>query len=326
MTRLLVILLVFVIFSASNAIEILSPLDKDIYQEEFASVSVRLSQDEVKKGSHILINVNGAREYKIKISKDRDTFCKSVKIRPGENKIKVIYYSSDGIEGEKEVSVFLYSPIYKEAEEPPYIYEEVAFHQKENENKCSKCHDMRSLKPEVIPPSPESSPCYSCHKVLTSRARVHAPSANYVCNYCHIDEGKSYERYETPFPIADTCFSCHEFRKKVWWNKKYIHGPTSTGQCNICHNPHSSDNLFFVKKPIWNLCTSCHSEKASGVHVVAGFVYGKSHPTKGRPDPSRPGRELVCSSCHNPHGSNYKFFFNNDYTGDRYICLMCHKK
>ncbi|WP_457644687.1 cytochrome c3 family protein [Persephonella sp.] len=313
-------------FTIANAIEILSPLDKDIYQEEFASVSVKLTGNKVDDGSHIIITVNDEINYRIDIEKDRDTYCKSVKIKPGDNTIKISYYTSEGIEEEKKVSVFLYSPIFKEAEEPPFDYDEIVFHKKDNESRCLKCHDMTSLKPEVIPPSPESSPCYDCHKSLTSRARVHAPSANYVCNYCHYDSGKSYERYETPFPIADACFSCHEFRKKVWWNKKYIHGPTSTGQCNICHNPHSSDHLFFVKKPIWDLCTSCHSEKSSGVHVIAGFVYGKSHPTKGRPDPSRPGRELVCSSCHNPHGSNYKFFFNNDYTGDKYICTMCHKK
>ncbi|WP_457641885.1 cytochrome c3 family protein [Persephonella sp.] len=317
-------MLVFTYFSF--AIEIISPIDRDIYQEEFATVSVKLSPEEIENGSEIKIEVNNAKEYYLDIRKNRDVYCKSVKIKPGYNDIKVIYISSTGDRKEKKISIFMYSPIYKEAEEPPWNYEELSFHIKENEKVCARCHDMKSLPSDIVPPSYESSPCYSCHKALTSRGRVHAPSANWVCNYCHIDTGKSYERYETPFPIADTCFSCHEFRKKVWWNKKYIHGPTSTGQCNICHNPHSSDNLFFVKKPIWDLCTSCHSEKASGVHVVAGFVYGKSHPTKGRPDPSRPGRELVCSSCHNPHGSNYRFFFNHDYTGDKYICLMCHKK
>ncbi|WP_456399426.1 cytochrome c3 family protein [Persephonella sp.] len=319
-------ILMFIYANLSYAIEILSPLDKDVNQEEFASVSVKLTNSELENGAFITITVNNAKEYKINLKKDRDTYCKSVKIKPGINEIKVTYYGKDGSSFEKKVSLFMYSPLYKESEEPPWNYEELSFHTKEHEEKCSKCHDMRALPAELVPPAPEESPCFSCHKPLTSRSRVHAPSANWVCNYCHIETKKSYERYETPFPIADTCFSCHEFRKKVWWNKKYIHGPTSTGQCNICHNPHSSDNLFFVKKPIWDLCTSCHSEKASGVHVVAGFVYGKSHPTKGRPDPSRPGRELVCSSCHNPHGSNYKFFFNNDYTGDRYICLMCHKK
>ena len=98
----------------------------------------------------------------------------------------------------------------------------------------------------LIPENPNKSSCYSCHKKLTSRKKVHAPSEKWVCNYCHQDVGMPYQRFETPLPIANTCFSCHEYRKRIWSNKKYFHGPTSIGQCNICHNPHSSNNIFFL--------------------------------------------------------------------------------
>ncbi len=309
----------------SYGFEILAPIKNSIHEEEFATVSVKLTKDEIDKG--VSLEFKTDKDYfMFGMDPERKVYCKSLKIKPGTNIVEIIYTDGDGKQTKKSVEIFRYSILYKVSEEPPSKFEEKPFHTRKNEERCKNCHDMRSLPEDMIPESPEKSPCYSCHKVLTSRKKVHAPSANWACNYCHIDVGLSYQRYETPFPISEKCFSCHEYREKVWMNKKYVHGPTSTGQCNICHNPHSSNNIFFLKKPIWNLCTSCHAEKASGTHVLAGFVFGKSHPTRGRPDPSRPGRELVCSSCHNPHASNYKYMFNNDYTGDRYICQMCHKK
>jgi len=318
-------LLIFFIPLYSYAFEILSPIKYRIYEESFVSVAVKLSQKEIENGMMLEIKT-GDKKFMFGMDVERNVYCKSMPLNPGKNIIEIVYTDINDKKITKKVEIFFYSLLYKEAEEPPGIFGEKFFHTRSNDEKCAKCHDMRSLPEEVVPPSPQESPCYSCHKVLTSRKKVHAPSGNWVCNYCHKDVGMSYQRFETPFPIAETCFSCHEYRERVWMNKKYIHGPTSTGQCNICHNPHSSDYIFFLKKPIFDLCTSCHSEKATGVHILAGFVFGKSHPVRGRPDPSRPGRELVCSSCHNPHASDYKFMFNHDYTGDRYLCQMCHKK
>jgi len=138
-----------------------------------------------------------------------------------------------------------------------------------------------------------------------------------MCTVCHtgkagennlLDEGKS--RYIQPDPIAPRCFKCHERVEDIMKHNRSDHGPTKLGRCNKCHNPHSSPNPFFLRKPIWQLCTTCHAEKASGKHVINAFVFSRNregHPTRGRPDPSRPGRELVCSSCHNPHGSKGPF-------------------
>ncbi|WP_457626148.1 cytochrome c3 family protein [Persephonella sp.] len=305
--------------------EVLAPVKYSIHEEEFVSVSVKLSKEEIDNGISLEFRI-GKGYFMFGMDPERDVYCKSMRIKPGKNILEVIYTDQNGKQIKKSVEFFRYSILYKESEEPPSKFEEIPFHQKKNEEKCAKCHNMGTQLEDIVPEKPEKSPCYSCHKVLTSRKKVHAPSANWLCTYCHKDVGLSYKRFDTPFPISQVCFSCHEYREKVWMNKKYVHGPTSTGQCNICHNPHSSNNIFFLKKPIFNLCTSCHAEKASGTHVLAGFVFGKSHPTHGRPDPSRPGRELVCSSCHNPHASNYKYMFNNDYTGDRYLCQMCHKK
>ena len=129
-------------------------------------------------------------------------------------------------------------------------------------------------------------------------------------------------------PISKTCMSCHEQVEK-WTMSKYTHGPVNDGRCERCHNPHGSKNEFFLRKNIWDICTTCHAEKANGKHVVSSFVYGRNegaHPTKDRRDPSRPERELTCSSCHNPHGSSGIYLLRMKGSMPFNVCKRCHKK
>ncbi|MCL4536836.1 MAG: cytochrome c3 family protein, partial [Nitrospirae bacterium] len=160
---------------------------------------------------------------------------------------------------------------------------------------------------------------------ITEYGYVHGPAARWDCLSCH-DKNSKPVKYVTQKPDRDLCFVCHKEQKEEWTPKKYWHGPTATGKCTICHNPHASNNPFWLRKPTWNLCVTCHEERGSGRHVIAGFVFGSTHPTKGRPDPIRPGKELSCASCHNPHASNSKSLFANDGISPGSLCQMCHKK
>jgi predicted CXXCH cytochrome family protein len=97
--------------------------------------------------------------------------------------------------------------------------------------------------------------------------------------------------------------------------------------CTSCHNPHSSGNEKLLTATPPDLCYTCHDEKQfSGRHVMAGFSAGDNHPVKGKPDPSKSGRELSCTSCHAAHSSNMKFLFTNETASPDNLCLMCHKK
>jgi len=92
---------------------------------------------------------------------------------------------------------------------------------------------------------------------------------------------------EKPFkpvlPSKDTCEKCHQ---NILANP-VKHGPADAGQCNLCHDPHGSDYASSTRNQSWRLCTTCHAEKKAGVHLIAGFVKGISHPTRNAPDPSR---------------------------------------
>ncbi|MDH3360603.1 MAG: cytochrome c3 family protein, partial [Desulfobulbaceae bacterium] len=68
-----------------------------------------------------------------------------------------------------------------------------------------------------------------------------------------------------------------------------------------------------------DLCSGCHL-KMKGLlrgHPVGG------HPLKGVRDLRRPERELACSGCHNPHGSEFKYLLIGDNLGG-HVCTKCH--
>ena len=174
------------------------------------------------------------------------------------------------------------------------------------------------------------SNCYQCHNKIVSKKYAHAPAVNWLCTSCHnsevdvhnlLDKGKS--KFIAPDPISNRCFSCHEKLKSEWEQKRFMHEPTDSGRCNKCHNPHATNNHNHLRMPEWELCTSCHKEKINDGHIVKTFSR-KMHPTHGVKDPSRPGKDLSCISCHNPHVSNTAFLLESTQTIT--LCIKCHKK
>ncbi|WP_200764198.1 cytochrome c3 family protein [Nitrosophilus alvini] len=328
---------------------ILFPKNSSIYDDAFASIVIKTDPKTVKK---IEIYTDLNKTYTIATKPEKNIYCKSIRLKLGKNRIFVTAYDQKRGSYEKKIDLFYRSEVHEGADEAPYKYEKFFFHTDKNEKTCSTCHNMEPDKQmaqkkkikakgsattdiEVLE-NPQDSNCYTCHNPLTSRKNGHAPSVNFMCGVCHTgkaaennldEEGKS--KYLQPDPIMERCFVCHERIEKIMKHNRSDHGPTKLGRCNKCHNPHSSENIFFLRKPIWELCTTCHAEKATGKHVISSFVYIRNkggHPTRGRPDPSRPGRELVCSSCHNPHGSMGPFLLRTKGPVPFSVCRRCHKK
>ena len=241
---------------------------------------------------------------------------------------------------------------------------------------CGFCHG------EKLPDNAEitgaiygrfSPSCYSCHKDLVIDTQwPHGPSANLICNSCHMEKSESKEIVIPTGEIASLCFKCHVGARK-WDNLAHVHGPVGTGDCTICHDPHgdlnryqlwadgksqicvechadkqklvkddmqrfyvhgiltakgcvachsphATENRFQLYEPINALCSGCHTA-LKGVntgHPVA------RHPLEGKVDPRRDGYPFTCTSCHNPHGSKYKYLLIGDIRGGQ-VCTKCHK-
>lgn len=122
--------------------------------------------------------------------------------------------------------------------------------------------------------------------------------------------------------VQETCSKCHP----DMLSGPSKHGPTDAGLCTLCHDPHASPNSAQLRKPRWSLCTTCHDEKATEVHVLAGYGKRKTHPTHGKHDPARYGKRFSCTSCHNPHSALTKDLYQFEVRGRNELCSKCHKK
>jgi len=142
-------------------------------------------------------------------------------------------------------------------------------------------------------------------------------------------DGKDRSRAVSPPPpasrvrtVEDVCTACHANVVEG----AYRHGPTGSGYCNLCHNPHASTSSSLLRRSERLICLGCHGDKASGVHVIAAKDTTSTHPTQKRRDPRRQGKQLSCVSCHNPHAAASATLLVNNAKHRYELCGYCHQK
>ena len=192
---------------------------------------------------------------------------------------------------------------------------------------CLTCH-LQYVKPWRIGfrEGKIDDTCVACHigkKDMGSRKHRHGALIG-GCTLCHNPHGSKYRYQLWAEGSLELCVACHEDKQNLLDKEKpvaYVHGIIFGMGCVACHDPHATENRFMLHKPINKLCTGCHPG-------LAGIKRG--HPVDGHPlaapvERLRPGRELVCSSCHNPHGSAHRYLLIQTKLGAR-LCRECHKR
>jgi predicted CXXCH cytochrome family protein len=239
---------------------------------------------------------------------------------PGSNTITV-----QGYAGGKKVAAST-AEIYFVADPmspPPDKYQQSAIHTPAKEKICAPCHNMNPDKKELSSGG-QQNPCASCHKRLLDKKHVHGPAGVWSCTYCHLSDSKP-ARYQARPGDAKVCIECHADNVGEYQANQFVHGPIEAGMCAICHDSHAGNQVAQLHLPINDLCLRCHEDVGKGMHVVRG-VGGKGHPLKGKPDPLRGGREMTCTSCHNPHGGSSNALFQWGVTSRFSLCQKCHQK
>jgi len=95
--------------------------------------------------------------------------------------------------------------------------------------------------------------------------------------------------------VEELCFSCHEHDKdRKMLDEAWVHGPTATGECFMCHDWHQSDVKDLLIKSPPGLCYDCH-EDTEEIFEVAENVHS-------------PVEDGDCTACHSPHGTAQEFF------------------
>lgn len=239
----------------------------------------------------------------------------------GVNNIVIDLYNGGQKIESASMSVF-FAPEDGNQKVPPE-YAPVALHRPEKERYCQSCHVVNPTSAQMNSSIEKNNPCYICHKKMLAVKYVHGPAGTYSCGYCHASKGTP--KHAVPKRGSALCFECHSDMAVQLKKKKFLHGPVEAGMCEDCHDPHGSQNESQLKKPINELCLSCHGHIRNQIHVVR-TPNGDGHILNGKPDPAKKvsGREMSCISCHNPHGGSVRYYFVNNSEDRMQLCQMCH--
>ncbi|MDY6933995.1 MAG: cytochrome c3 family protein [Spirochaetota bacterium] len=182
---------------------------------------------------------------------------------------------------------------------------------------CQDCHssgdeDLRKAHRDSIS---DDTNCLGCHNPHSSnhdalgREFSHKPFDDNDCEDCHTSNGNRITMTMNKNGKA-LCFDCHEEMEKKF-QKVYSHlQGYRDNACLECHNPHASDDKGLKRARDEKICYSCHADTKRRVKGNDP-MYKYKHPDIER-----------CTSCHNPHGSNYRLLLKSD---ENASCEVCHE-
>lgn len=172
---------------------------------------------------------------------------------------------------------------------------------------CTRCHDES-----------ESTPILSIYQ---TKHGVRGDSRTPSCQSCHGESEKHLnDPYTTPdivfkkdtFDASDDrirsaqCLNCHKGTARTNWDGSQHQNNQMA--CNNCHTIHAPVDKVLSKKTQTEVCFTCHKEQRADTHKIS------THPIDAG--------KVVCSDCHNPHGSTGpKLLKKNTVTE---TCYACH--
>lgn len=224
---------------------------------------------------------------------------------------------------------------------------------------CFACHDDAAFKDEFVHGPAASGACTECHDPHgADQVSLLKQSLKQNCVRCHADmaEGLENAAYVHSAVLESDCTSCHnphsapaigllqkdleslclECHRRVSNDAKKAKTKHAAlyqeEKCSACHSTHFSAFPALLTAAEQDVCLSCHGQddysKSNALKNIAKEIEGKPH----LHGPLQKGK---CSSCHNPHGSDYYRLLKGEYPQDFYqpyvkgsydFCLGCHDK
>ena len=179
--------------------------------------------------------------------------------------------------------------------------------------KCTRCHsDVNGDEVETYPVLP----------MARTKHGTKADGRTPTCTSCHGESDKHLRRSDKGRPAPDrpfgkksatdplahnqACLTCHEGGKTMHWAGS-VHARRDM-PCTDCHQMHVQHDRATTREKIADTCMSCHKEKKGQ------FARASHHPV--------PEGKMVCTDCHNPHGSAGPKLMVKDSVNE--TCYSCH--
>ncbi len=158
---------------------------------------------------------------------------------------------------------------------------------------CLRCHDEASTatilqRPHGVTADPRTpfarEACQTCH----GKSEAHVKPKKGAPGKRPLPTVVFGPNSPTPAAVRNrTCLGCHESGARMMWRaSEHALGGNA---CTSCHKVHTLKDKVLTKITQPEVCYTCHAEKRAQ-------QYRRSR------HPIREGK-VVCSDCHNPHGS-----------------------
>ncbi|PLX86904.1 MAG: cytochrome C [Desulfuromonas sp.] len=201
---------------------------------------------------------------------------------------------------------------------------------------CTVCHDPHQSDQPFRLLKPVKQLCLSCHQNfaegLMAAPVVHPPVRDEDCTSCHLPH-QSRHLFLLKEKMPDLCVTCHEEVGTAARRSRHKHRALQSEKgCGQCHSTHFSERKGLLPTSQKDLCLDCHRhDKKKRPEGLKGLEGDLSENTMVH----GPIRDGECSSCHNPHGSDFLKLLSDDYPEAFYapyeegaydFCLTCHDK
>lgn len=114
---------------------------------------------------------------------------------------------------------------------------------------------------------------------------------------------------------SELCLTCHAGEKnRLFWSGS-AHDGKDGASCLSCHKVHGGHQSILQKETELETCASCHKD------VKSQLMKRSMHPLRDSSAKNGQGK-MVCSDCHNPHGSQSEKLMVGKSVND--TCYTCH--